>query len=644
MAFMMDRPRLPVMPPAPFGPDEYLLGRFRPKEILARLGRPPYRAAWQHIAQLARRSAGVDLRSNRMSESQRARFALALSLSWWLTGSPTHRRRAAEALDRAGVGSWSSWCSAPEAIIDYLLAADLLRPAHGGFGRRAEEHFIERIGEKVAGGVAVNAELPQNNWRLCTLSGIGMAALALWHRRTSWPVADWLEVALDGISRLLFGLVSPDGAYLEGPGYSRRASVSFLPFAWACTSRTRLDLINHPAVSRWMRWVAEAAMPDGANPPVDDTAREKLHPFALLCNRRCRDASLFRWAAGQSEWDSVWEAQALLLYDDSIRPRPPVDPASQILERSGIARFRSNWSPDATYGLLVARPYPPLGPGQSDSAHRHDDPTHFLVYANRELLALDAGYGGYSSPERYTWFLAGEAHNLILVDGLGPARCTYYKGDGREPNVSTSSGRVRKLFAGKDLVVALAETSYREVDFSRLVAFVRGSYFVVLDVVDSAAAHTYSWVLHGAGRLMHLDAHRALWQASRSRLDVRWVYPSGLAVTRHTGVHCENHAEARQHEYVKASVTGKRVLFLTVLLPCSGRERPARVEPLSVTEPALGVSIRRGDAAEHFAFDPWGSGATLRLPAGRGERLTGAWVAFLKGPRGLRCYTRRTNG
>jgi hypothetical protein len=613
-----------------FGPDEYLWGACTPGLIRERCEREPYRSTYLAVMKTARRAAQAELRSPRMSEAERAHLTLALALSWWLTGSKTHRAQAAAALDMAGAGPWSSWCAAPEAIIDFLWAADLLRPS-GGFGRAAEEHFIERIGSKIAEGVAVNGQLPQNNWRVCCLSAVGSAAIAFWHRATPWPVADWLEVAMDGLSRLLYGLVTPDGAYLEGTGYSRRSLVAFLPFAWTYTSRTDFDLINYEPVRNWLRWLALIAMPDGCNPPVDDTRREKIHPFPLLCNDRYAEAGLMRWAAERSaSWDRMWADKALFLFDDRTKPTPPEEPPSRVLPASGMARFRSDWTEKATYGLLVAKPYPPLGPGQADSAHRHDDPTNLLVYANAELLTHDAGYGEWGHPKRYTWILTGEAHNMILVDDLGPPRCTYYKGDGTTPNVSSSGGRVIELHRSRDLFMAMAETSYREVDFRRLVAFVRGQYFVVLDMVDGAASHTYSWVLHGVGKLKSLTAQRALWQTRRSQLDVRWIHPAGLQATQHEGLHIEQGRGAQTHTYVKAAVTGKRVAFLTVLLPGVKGGATPEVTPLPLENGALGVTIRNDNSAEHFAFAPWGQEAKVALPNGRRYSLDGLWAAFVE--------------
>jgi hypothetical protein len=629
MLYIMDRPRLPVRLPRPFGPNEYLWGTFAQDEMRARCDREPYRTPLLAILKRARKAAKLELRSPRMSEAERAHHVLDLAISWWLTGSKTHRMRAAAALDMAGSGHWSSWCAAPEALTDYLWTADLLRPS-GGFGRAAEEHFIERIGSKIAEGVAVNDQLPQNNWRLCCLSAVGSAAIAFWHRATPWPVADWLEVAMDGVSRLLYALITPDGAYLEGPGYSRRSLVAFLPFAWTYSSRTDFDLINYEPVRKWLRWLALIAMPDGCNPPVDDTRRERIHPFALQCNARYTEAGLMRWAADRSDpWNRFWAEKALFLYDDSVKPKPPQEPPSQVLEQSGMARFRNDWTNEATYGLLQAKPYPPLGPGQSDSAHRHDDPTNLLVFANGELLTHDAGYGEWGHPKRYSWILTGEAHNMILVNGLGPPRSTYYKGDGSTPNVSTSGGRVTELHRSRHLYVAFAETSYREVDFSRLVAFVGGRYFVVLDMVDGAASHTYSWTLHGAGKLVRLSHERVLWRTRTSQLDVRWLLPVDLQVTRHEGMHIEARGAA-PHEYVKASVTAKRTAYLTVMLPgVSGEETP-EIARMSLANGAIGVSVRSGTEADHFVFSPWNALKRVALPGGKFYRLNGMWAAFLE--------------
>lgn len=631
MLYLMDRRRIPPVVPEPPGENEYLLGKFNPEEILARAEREPYRDTFAYIGNIAEKAAQADIRAGVKNEAHRARMTLALAMSWWLTGSEAHREKCVEGLDAAGIGAWSSWCSAPEAVIEYLQAFDLLRPS-GGPGIKPEEHFIERLGEKISGGVAVNTELPQNNWRLCTLSAIGMTALAFCNLDTPWPARDWLEIAADGVSRMLHALISPDGAYLEGPGYSRRSSVAFIPFACAYTARTGFDLLNFPPVAKWMKWIVEISMPDGNIPLIDDSRAENLHPFPLLVNNRNEQAPLYRWKADMQEgWDEPWRIPALLLYDDSIAPAPPQSPPSDVLEESGYARFRSDWTQDAACAVLVSRPMPPLGPGQADSAHRHDDPTNFHIFANGELLTLEGGYGGYMHPERYSWFLESEAHNMILVDGLGPTRRTSYRGDGKSPNVCTAHGRVRKLCLEKDMAAAMAETSYRDVDIARMMFFARGRYFVILDTLDSAAKHTYFWTLHGAGELSEHSAEHALWTTQRSRLDVRWIYPHHLEVSSHRGQHCLRHREGEQHDYVKAMASGKRVFYLTVILPGALDDAAPEIAPISLKSPLVGVTVRRGAGeAEHFIFDPWWTGIEANLPDGSAGNLEDGWAAFIE--------------
>ena len=86
---------------------------------------------------------------------------------------------------------------------------------------------------------------------------------------------------------------------------------------------------------------------------------------------------------------------------------------------------------------------------------------------------------------------------------------------------------------------------------------------------------------------------------------------------------------------MKAIAGGKTMAFLTVLLPGERGHRAPQVEALPVAQ-GMGVSIRWDGRADHFAFDPHGQNAVLRLPGRRAMPLDGDWLAVFETIKGCR--------
>jgi len=592
MVLMNDRWRFEVRAPRRLPQASPALAGVPAAQVLRRLRSPSYRLFADTVLGQVREAEQAALDSSSLTEEKRSGCAKALALSCWAARNARHARLAKKALAAVGAGAWGCWCGAADWVIDYLVAADLLRAA-GAMSGHDMEAFRERLAPKVGEGFALAPRLPQNNWRIEADCALGMAALMWWHCRGGCPVEEWLAAALDGLNRVLFGLLSADGAYEEGPNYSRRAAIPFIRLAYVYRRLAGVDLLNHPALRNWHCWQVEVKQPDGRTMPYDDSGGGfEGYPHALLANPAYREADVQRWAHDRAPVSSaLWAVEALMLFDDRVRPHPPRVPCSRVLAHSGTAIFRSGWGKDATMGLLLARPLIPLGTDQVNTAHRHDDPLHFLIHARGELLAIDPGYGpGYLAETRYTWYLSPEAHNLILVDGEGPPRTTAFAGDCRKGNVSQSSGRVKPLRCGRGVIGAQAETSYCGVDFRRSMFFVRKRYFLIVDEVESARSHEYTWLLHGCSAEAEYMADGAQWRQGNARLTARVLLPSGLGIKLRVGRHCgKGHAEA-DHVYVKAITGGRNVTFAAVLAP-EARDA-AMPEVRVVGRDPLRVSVR----------------------------------------------------
>ena len=412
---------------------------------------------------------------------------------------------------------------------------------------------------------------------------------------------------------------APDGAYEEGPNYSRRSAIPFIRLAYLYLRLSGVDLLNHPALRKWHRWQVEVKQPDGRTMPYDDSRGGfEGYPHALLANPLFKDATLQRWAHERAPvvW-SLWAAEAMLLFDDRVKAQPPRFRCSRVLPDSGTAVFRSGWDKDATMGLLLARPLRPFGADQMNTAHRHDDPLHFLIHSHGQLLAVDPGYGpSYLADSRYSWYLTPEAHSMILVDGRGPARSTAFEGDCRRANTSQSDGRVTEICRTRDVFGAQAETSYCGVDFRRSMFFVRKRYFVIVDEVESPRTHEYAWLLHGGSDDFDYKADGGVWRVGKARLTLRLLIPSGMGVKQ-----CVGAGEGdSKHIYVKAITAGRNVRFVAMIVPDQTGAAKPEVELISKDPLGLRVRLDGVKRDDVFVWNPEGKLERLRLPNGRSVR------------------------
>jgi len=631
MPLMNDRPRIEPIPPRPpqRGALQMLPGD--PRTIARRAKDPAYAPFWTMVQHHAARARKADLTVAAMHEETRSRAAKALALTHWATGSARDAARAKEALFQAGAGHWTSWCGAGDAILDYLVAADLLRAA-GRFDAGDMARLRDRLAPKLTEGFGVAHDLPQNNWRIECDCGVAAAALFFWHDPGPLNVGEMLASGLDGLSRMLFAMLTPDGANEEGNNYSRRAAIPVVRLAWAMRRMTGADLLNREDVLRWHRWQAEIKRPDGRIWPLDDSDDIfEGYPHGLLANPACKDAALHRWAHDRAPFPfPEWAGEAMLVFDARVRPCAPKRNPSYVLAESGMAVFRTGWDRDATMGLLVARPLPAFGADQFNTAHRHDDPTNFLLHAHGRLMVTEAGYGGYCAEGRYAYNLAGTGHNMVLVDGQGPLRVTSHNNDSRRGNTSQSAGRVRELCRTPEIYGAQAVTSYQNVDFRRSVFMVRGRYFVIIDEVEGAKTHEYSWLLHGNSLEMTYAApDGAHWAIGPTRLAAHVLLPTN-APWRHLkgGGAAKNDAGERipaDHMCLRAWTSGRTARFVSVLVPDKADTPPPQLRVVA-SEP-VAVSIHTGESPTPELF--------IWKPQGGRARVRGLGAFVLNGPAGV---------
>ncbi|RZK55886.1 MAG: hypothetical protein EOO59_10240, partial [Hymenobacter sp.] len=244
----------------------------------------------------------------------------------------------------------------------------------------------------------------------------------------------------------------------------------------------------------------------------------------------------------------------------------PAHPALTVLPASGNLIFRSGPDSLGTYLHLYGRG----GLAQANAGgHNQGDASSFVLHAQGQLLALDPGYLSYARRAE-----VGQAtnHNLVLVDGAGPALGTPGAGGAEQ-------AAIQHAFQGPQLSYGEVTTAYQNASITRKTLFVRNTYFLLADAVSAAATHTYTWQLHGYGLDGGTDAtgtfannpaaHEGIWQKNGVRLLAHVAAPDGAATySTATNPHETTYNTAENHTTLLVQQAGAaQTQFLAALYP-----------------------------------------------------------------------------
>lgn len=341
----------------------------------------------------------------------------------------------------------------------------------------------------------------QNNHRHHRLSGLLLAALS---------VADEVEGGDRYLGfaaaecRAVAEALPPDGSNHEGPGYT--------PFGYSYVVRcfdalrhaTNVDLFSTPGLSA-IPWFRAHTMTPGFHDVFNfgDGGGGAYYFNHYLF----RLAAEYQDAGAQALLDAMYTAEPgsfsyypwpILWYDADLAPAP-----LETLERARyfddleLACYRSSWTdPNALAVILKCGPYGghrlnELAAGWVNVAHDHPDPNHFMLHWGGQMWATDDGYPRQNK--------AGANHNLILVDGNGPA----HRGGGWTQPIPgmADMGVIDRFVNEPGLFWARGDASgyYGAQNVTRM-----NRYLIVPDdqaviLVDDLAAEaprTWSWLLH----------------------------------------------------------------------------------------------------------------------------------------------------
>jgi len=364
---------------------------------------------------------------------------------------------------------------------------------------------------------------------------------------------DWLKNHVIPAANEMAG---QDGGHAEGFsyanwGYERPLALHLL--AWKTATGEdlfpRCTLLRQAAI-----WNLYGRRPDGAMCRSEDCpsghrwSQGAKRTFAI-CAAQYHDPYA-QWIHDQIPFkypQVIWGH--LLAWDPSVHAVSPDNlPLARLFGPLGHVYTRSGWGPDATWAMFQC--------GDFFAGHQHLDNNSFVIFKHGSL-AIDSGVNEYSS-HRTNYYSRSVAHNTVLVhdpaetfpnqvwssEGTGgandggqrrfgfPVRVTAPPREKAKRDVGdiiAFQNTPRFLYAVGDATRSYANTKVRR--FVRHFLHLRPDTFVVLDVVESTHARfRKTWLLHTIERPQLNDRHTIV-RHGGGRLDVWTLLPEKAMLT-----------------------------------------------------------------------------------------------------------------
>jgi hypothetical protein len=542
-----------------------------------------------------------------------------------------------EAFANFSGGTYTEWQWRSKELIDYLIAYDLLR----GAGESPETLATSQARlQEFAGNLYRQSITPflgisfysyvKNNHTLMTAAALGMAAVVLNEAsstdRNRQPTA-WAGAGLYHIDNILWRDAQRQSdstqvaGYAEGPYYCKYAMLNCLPFframghflpdgrqayTFGTSTRSIRNPYYDPKYTRLYDWLAAITLPDGRLPALEDSYVDMAMPELALTGqaRYVQPLALSRLTGTPmgsltAQLRDVTVDMRAAYLAAALSPTPPTHPALTVLPASGNLIFRSGSDSLASYLHLYGRG----GLAQANSGgHSQGSAGSFLLHAYGQSLALDPGYLSY---DRRAEVGQASNHNLVLVDGAGPAI-------GTAGVASPATSTIQHPLQTSRLAYGEVKTAYQGVSIVRKALFIRNSYYLLADEISAAAPHTYTWQLHGYGLAGGQPATSGIFTDNLATHEGRWQ-KNGVTLLAHvtatggatsyataTNPHETTYGTAENHTTLLVRKSSSaQTQFLAALYPYTGRH--PRISTTSDTATAALASAGLGFIDVAFA-------------------------------------------
>jgi hypothetical protein len=438
-----------------------------------------------------------------------------------------------------------------------------------------------------------------HNWWSVCVSMAGVAALAMLGDDERAP--EWLDRIQRGFERWfdykgnVLQNKSPNfdrnGAFYESLGYTNYALEEYLRFRLAYSNVfPGRALPRFAALERTTEFFVQTLYPTSSSfwtPSIGDGGpRQSCSPTVRLLVECGFQDSAAGWYLAKTGGGGQPETLELLFKKKIPAPvLPAATPRSIWYPDIGWATLRDSWKDDATF-LAV----------KSGVAwnHAHADAGSFVLYHAGSPLIIDSGTCGYGEAAYSDYYTQSKAHNVILFNGAGEPEEDHLRGvkfAGRLPGYVDGLG-VKYVYA--DATGPMARYFCRNYRHWLWI----GGVILVIDDVLSYEPGRVDWLLHYQGRAEATETG-ALLENDRAKAEVRFLYPSKLAVREDEGL--ADHRPDQKLKYLVFSAESgfrdQKIVTAIIPHPVDGSSATPVVELLGSRDSGADVQAVRGAAA-----------------------------------------------
>jgi len=415
---------------------------------------------------------------------------------------------------------------------------------------------------------------------------------------------EWLDYYLQILWSVYPAWGSDDGGWAEGPSYWG-AYIGMLTQHLYVLEQIGVPYRDKPLLRNTGYFGLYAVPPSAKQMPFGDGHEGSVGrgqgQLLYLLSSLYGDPYL-RWYADVMGAGPGTSPAAFTAVSVPLEAKAPDDlPQARVFPHIGLVSMHSDMShPDDNVHLMLrSSPY-------GSYSHSHASQNAFIINAFGEALAISSGYyQRYGSPHHAGWTWETKAHCSVLVDGEGQVKRS-----------KASKGKIADFCNVDDFAYAAGDATAayggRLDQFTRAVTFVRPGaqlpgYFVMIDELRSADAHTYQWLLHARSQMAIDEGSRTVTVAEGdARLQVRFLEPNELAISQTDEFDVAPLGDAANQWHVQASTAAKRPFarFVTLLVPHRADEEPAFEARLLRDESGVALRVQRPGGEDTIAWRP----------------------------------------